>query len=85
MTKPLHLTKAMQRQVDAVAAVFAPWGLAWTVEAGGKHHKIMVTGPKGGRWAVTIACTPRDADHAVNIARQHARQVLGQINRKLGL
>lgn len=85
MTKPLHLTKAMQRQVDAVAAVFAPWGLAWTVEAGGKHAKMKVVGPKGGVWSVTIACTPRNEDHAVNTARQLAQRTLRAINKSLGL
>mgnify|MGYP007039438971 CR=1 FL=1 len=85
MSKRLHLTKTEQRQVDAAAAVFAPWGLAWTVENGGRHKAIAVTGPKGGTWRMTILCTPKDADHAVNAARQRARQVVNEINRRLGL
>lgn len=85
MSSVIVLTKAQQRQVDAIAAELKPWGLGWDVAKEGKHAQVKVRGPKGGVWKVTVAGTPRDEDHAVAFARQNARRVIRDINRRLGL
>ena len=85
MSKAMTLTKAQQRQVDAIAEVLKPWGLTWVIGKDGPHFHVRIAGPKGGTWKVTIAGTPRDPDHAVAFARQNARRALRDINRRLGL
>lgn len=79
-----RLNKAERRQLEAVAAVLAPWGLGYTLERT-KHLVAVIAGPKGGRWRCIIACTPRDPDDAVDIARHNARHIVAAINRRLGL
>lgn len=80
----VRLTKAERRQLEAVDAVLAPWGLHYELER--THHLIaVIQGPKGGRWRLLLACTPRDDDAAVEMARQKARHVVRQINARLGL
>lgn len=85
MSGRLSLTKVEQRQVDAAAAVFKPWGLVWRVEMGGKHLAMVVEGPRGVRGRMTIVCTPRDDDVTVFRARTAARRLVADINRRLGL
>lgn len=84
MSHAIKLTKVQRRQVEAVEAELEPWGLGYTLQR--THHLIMlVEGPRGGRWRVIIACTPRDADQAVAYARANARSVIRAINQRLGL
>lgn len=85
MSKALSITKAQQRQIDAAAEMFRPWGLGWSVEQGGKHLIMKVAGPRGGTWRLVIACTPRDPDHAVAFARQGAKRIINAINTRLKL
>jgi hypothetical protein len=84
MSHAIKLTKVERRQLEAVEAELKPWGLAYTLQR--THHLIVIVeGPKGGRWRVIIACTPRDADTAVTYARSNARSVIRNINERLGL
>lgn len=80
----INLTKAERRQVEAAAAVFAPWGLTHTLERT-RHLVMCVKGPRGGVWRMVLACTPKDADAAVNISRQKAKALVREINSRLGL
>lgn len=80
----VHLTKAERRQLEAVEDVLKPWGLTYTLERT-KHLMVVVAGPKGGHWRLTIACTPRDPDDAVDYVRRNARKVVRAINQRLGL
>lgn len=84
MSSVIHLTKAERRQVEAVAEVLRPWGLAYSLER--THHLVVkVTGPKGGVWRMLLACTPKDADTAVDVSRRKAKALVQQINARLGL
>lgn len=85
MSSALHLTKAMRRQVDAIAAELKPWGLRWELANDGPHMMIKVHGPRGGVWRLGFASTPRDQDAAEQFARQKARRLIREINRRLGL
>lgn len=87
MSKQPSLTKAAQRQVDAAAEIFRPWGYAWTVEVGGKHLVMKIVHPRDRRLTgkLVIACTPKDADSAATYARQNARRLLNEINQRVGL
>jgi hypothetical protein len=79
-----RLNKAERRQLEAVEAELARWGLTYTLERT-KHLIMVVEGPRGGRWRLTLACTPRNADDAVGHARLKARHIIRDINEKLGL
>ncbi|WP_332772952.1 hypothetical protein [Phenylobacterium sp.] len=79
----LHLTKTERRQVEAAEAVLKPWGLTYTLER--THHLVMkVVGPKGGNYRMLLACTPKDPDAAVAIARNKTRKLVHEINSRAG-
>lgn len=78
----MHLTKVERGQVEAVAEVLKPWGLAWALER--THHLIMVLKDRrGGKWRLLLACTPRNAGDAVDIARQKAKRLVREINARV--
>lgn len=84
MSSGFNLTRVERDQLAAVEAVFKPWGLTYVLER--THHLIaVVTGPRGGHWRLVLSCTPRDDKQAIDHARQKARRVVKDINRRLGL
>ena len=83
MSRALHLIKAERRQVDAAAAVLRPWGLAWALGKDGPHLHMLVAGPRGGHWRLTLACTPRDQDEAVRFAERNAKRLVRVINQRV--
>lgn len=85
MSTAVKLTRAERIQVEAAAEVFRPWGLQHTVEMGGKHLTMRIDIPNVGVWRLTIACTPRSADNAVDITRQKAKRLVRDINDRLGI
>lgn len=90
MSAAPSLTKCERGQVEAIEAVFKPWGLRTEVGNDGRHKHVKVYGPERrgrciGVWRVTIVCTPRDPDNAICYAGQTAKRVLRDINAKLGL
>lgn len=80
----MHLTKAERRQVEAVEAQLKPWGPSYTLERT-QHLVAVIAGPKGGHWRLVLACTPRNADAAIDMARQKTRRIIRDINTRLGL
>lgn len=85
MSRAIALTKDEARQIDAIVDVLRPWGLPWELAKGGKHLALRITGPDGGRYRLTVASTPRDADQSVHFARQNARKLVRLMNSKVGL
>lgn len=85
MSKGVHLTKAQRGQVDAILEVLKPWGLRSEVVNEGPHMCLKVFGPKGGVWRITFAGTPRDPDTAIITSRKKAKQLVRDINARLGL
>lgn len=85
MSSGIHLTKAERRQVEAIRAVLAPWGLQSELVSEGPHKALKITGPHGGVWRLLFASTPRDADAAVQLVRQKTQRLVREINGRLGL
>ncbi|MCO8030111.1 hypothetical protein NI454_09120 [Brevundimonas diminuta] len=80
----LSLTKVERRQVQIVREELTPWGLTTAVEMGGKHLSVRVFARDGGVHRITLSCTPKCGDSAVNMTRQKVRKLLRLINGRAG-
>ena len=80
----LHLTRVMRAQIAAIREVVTPWGLGTALVNEGPHMVVKVFARDGGAHRLTIACTPKDRDAAINKARQNAKRLLRHLNARAG-
>ncbi len=80
----LHLTKTMRAQVAVIREVLAPWGLGSAILNEGPHMVVKVFARDGGGYRLSIVCTPKSREAAVNKARQRAKALVRLINARAG-
>lgn len=84
MSVRISLTKIERQQVEVMRQELTPWGLSSAVMMGGKHVKLRVWARDGSVHALTVACTPRSGQHALQHARQNAARLVRLINERAG-
>ncbi|WP_313010674.1 hypothetical protein [Brevundimonas sp.] len=80
----LRLTRTMRAQIAAIRDVLTPWGLGTALVNEGPHLVVKVFARDGGAHRLTISCTPKDRDAAINKARQNAKRLLTHLNARAG-
>ncbi len=80
----LRLTRTMRAQIGAIRDVLTPWGLGTALVNEGPHLVVKVFARDGGAHRLTISCTPKDRDKAINKARQNAKRLLTHLNARAG-
>lgn len=80
----LRLTKTMRRQIDAIREVLAPWGLGSAIIYDGPHLVVKVWDRNGGAHRLSICCTPKSRDAAVNKAASKAKRLVRLLNERAG-
>lgn len=80
----LRLTRVMRAQIAVIREVMAPWGLGTAIVNEGPHLVVKVFARDGGAHRLSISCTPKERDAAVNNARQNAKRLLSHLNARAG-
>lgn len=77
-----QLKRPAREQLAAIKEVLRPWGLRHELRLTGKHVQVIIYGPRGATWRVSLSGSPRDQDAATHYARRAAQRAVDQINQQ---